>query len=598
MITNYARTMLMLLVAVCLLAIAGLSPVSAAIQATTTTPTVTRTATSVPATATAVPPTATKVATAVPPTATKVVTATAVPPTATKVATAVPPTATKVVTATATSTTAATATATKVAPPTATATRTPTKTPTRPAARAPRAGTVTTLSTAFVLQNMDAATAANVSATFYNVTGTAVAVSAVSVPINGNTTIDQRNQAGLATGFAGSVVVSSTTQLAAIVNEYSGLAASLGVDFRSDAYNGVPSSQANTGALLPQVLKAIVDAAQQKTYNSMIAIQNTSATASANVTITYTSIFPQVGTSTHSGIVIPPGSSVHIDMAGETPWAQFFGPANVTSNQSIAVIVNQNAAGSLLIYRGFTSADGGTALLVTQALTSIFDSGQGLNYGSAIEGMTVNGSSTTVTVNYTNLLGTTKSCTLPAGTTFRVDMRPGNWPAGCTPPVNGSGQFFGSISFTAGTPIVALSNLQSDYSASKGIRTSASRAFVTPGGTTTGYAPMVMRDYVDAGTGVTWGTALEGRFLSGTGTATIRYYSAAGTLLGTDTYTAGADQIFRFDQRLANPQTSFILPSGTVAAAIVTAPQSFVFTVNAQGAGSTLGDALTVYMSQ
>jgi hypothetical protein len=444
---------------------------------------------------------------------------------------------------------------------------------------------------------MDSVTNANVSSTFYNVTGTVIATVASTITSNRSVTVDQRSQAGLATGFAGSVVVSSTTQLAAIVNEYSGLASSLGVDFRADAYNGVPSTQASTSALLPQVLKAIFDSAQQKTYNSIIAIQNTSATANANVTITYTSIFPQVGTHDRTGIVIPPGSSVHIDMTAETPWAQFFGPANVTSNQNIAVIVNQNAAGSLLIYRGFTATDAGTSLLVTQALTSIFDSGQQLNYGSAIEGMTVNGSSTTVTVNYTNLLGTTKSCALPAGSTFRVDMRPGNWPAGCTPPVNGAGQFFGSISFTAGTPIIALSNLQSDYSATKGIRTSTSRTFVTPGGATTGYAPMVMRDYLDAGTGVTWGTALEGRFLTSTGTATITYYLSNGTTY-TDTYVAGADQIFRFDQRLANPQTSFILPSGTVAAAIVTASQPFVFTVNAQGESATLGDALTVYMSQ
>lgn len=393
------------------------------------------------------------------------------------------------------------------------------------------------------------------------------------------------------------MVLSSNTQLAAVVNEYSGSAASLGVDFRADAYNGVPSTQASTSVLLPQVLKSIYDSAQQKTYTSKIAIQNTSATASANVTITYTSLYPQTGAYTRTGIVIPPGAATHVDMASETPWSQFFGPATVTSNQNIAVIVNQNAAGSLLIYRGFTSAEGGTSLLVTQALTNIFDSGQQLNYGSAVEGMTVDGSSTTVTVNYTNLLGGTKSCTLPAGSTFRVDMRPGNWPVSCTPPVNGAGQFFGSITFTADRPIVALSNLQSDYSAAKGIRTSTSRAFVTAGGATTGYAPLVMNGYLDVGTGVTWGTALEGRFLSGTGTATITYYLPSGTTY-TDTYTAGTDQIFRFDQRLQNPQTGFSLPNGTIAAAVVTASQPFVFTVNAQGTSSTLGDALTVYMSQ
>jgi hypothetical protein len=561
-----------------LLAVAGLTPVSAAIQATTTTPTATKVAT-----ATAVPPTATKAATAVPPTATKVVTATAVPPTATKVATAVPPTATKVVTAT----------ATKVP---ATATRVPTQTPTRPAARAPRAGTISSLSTAFVLQNMDSTTNASINATFYNVTGTAVATVVASATPYKGVMIDQRSQGGLASGFAGSVVVSSTTQLAAIVNEYSGNSATLLADFRVDSYNGVPSTSGAQAVLLPQVLKNLNSVLQGKVYNSMIAIQNTSATSSATVVITYTNQLQGNATSTHSGIVIPPGASVFIDMANEVGlWTSFFGPARITSDQNIAVIVNQNGWGALLIYRGFTAADAGTTLIVTQAVTNIFSALQGKNYGSGIKGMTLDGGSSTYSVSYTNRInGATKNCSLPAGPFFDLDLRPAFWVPGCEPPVDANNKFTGSVVIVGSVPIVALANTTTDATAT-GIRTGTFRAFASTGGGTNGYAPMVLNGYYDAGTNATWGSAIEGRLLSGSGRVNIQYNCTDGTTYS-DYFDAGADLIFSFDQRLANGQTGFTLPTGKFCSAWLSSTRTMIFSVNWVAASATEGDAYGVYI--
>lgn len=576
----------------------SISPAAPVTATATLTPTATATATATAlatATATATLAAPTKTAAAAPSTATPTVKATATQ-TATTAATSTQ-TATTVATSTLTPTVKATATAT----PTKTATATPTKAVAR-APLSPRTGTVSSISTSFVVQNTDPSVTANISATFYDTSGTATGPIVASVAPFRSTTIDQRVAGGVPgspSTYQGSVVLSSNTQLASVVNEYAGNSFSLGSDFRADSYNGMSSAQASTSELLPQLLRNVTDSTQQKTYNSNIAIQNTSATASANVVITYTNAFTVTPPYVHSGITIPPVSSVFIDMMTENFPASFLGPngmvfgsATITSDQNIAAVVNQNAAGALLVYRGFTSTDGGNSLIVTQALTSIFDAGQQLNYGSAVEGMTVNGSSVQVTVDYTNLWGTTKSCTLPSGSTFRIDFRPGNWPAGCTPPVNGLGQFFGSVKFTASTPIIALSNLQSDASPTKGVRASTSRAFVTTGGVTTGYAPLLMRDYLDAGTNVTWGTALEGKLLSGTGLVTINYYFTDGTT-ASDTYTAGADQIFRFDQRAGS-----IFGSGKSASAVITSAQPFVFTVNAQGASTTLGDALTVYMSQ
>jgi hypothetical protein len=501
-----------------------------------------------------------------------------------------------------------TVTATKTATPTATKAA-PTATPTKPNALAPRAGTVAVLSTMFAVQNIDS-TAATVTATFYDPSG--------SIPVGSGATcsnlqpkrsciVDQRASdggLGVQNNWQGSVVLSSNTQLATVVNELAGSAGALGTDFRADSYNGTPSSQADTTALLPQILKNIFDTAQQKTYNSTIAIQNTNAGVSAHVTVTYTNIYttPAGVNSVHGGITIPANASIFLNMANEvTQWSQFFGPAYVTSDQPIAVVVNHNAAGSLLVYRGFTRTGGGNSIIVTQGMTNIFDQGQQLNYGSAVEGMTVDGSSVAVTVQYTNLLGGTSTCNLAVGRTFRVDLRyqyrslqP------CKPPLAGGNTFFGSMTFTASTAIVALSNIQSDYVGTRGIRASTSRAFVAtaPAGAMTAFAPILMNNYYDAGTGAYWGTALEARFLSGTGTATITYYDIDSASTWVDTYTAGADKIFRWDQRESNPQTHFSLPSGKRVSAVITAPNPFVFTVNNQATSVTLGDALTAYMSK
>lgn len=598
--TNRIRTILVGLSAVCLIAVFGLSPVSAALQVATVTPSREKTATSAPVTATkttvvsaitatvksTIPAaTATKVVTAPVATATKTapvtIAAKTVPATtATKVITLPVATATKTITPAKVVTPTATVAATKTVTRTATVTRTPTKTPTV-AARAPRAGTVSSLSTAFVVQNTDPSVAANISATFYDTNGAVVGspVTNSALDPNRSWTVDQRTQAGLGTSFTGSVVVSSTTQLASVVNEYGGSSA-LGQDFRMDSYPGTSSGAAAASILLPQVVKNFVS------YNSTIAIQNTSSSVDANVTITYTNILSNpVGTIVHNNIVIHPGASAMIDLANEAPGiASIFGPAQITSNQNVAVIVNRNKAGALITYGGFTNADAGNTLIVTQALTN-FGS---LVWGTAIEGMTADGNSSSYSVTYTNLLnGSQKTCSLPDGATFRIDFRVGGWPPACTPPVDSNTQFFGQVVIVGSRPLVALVN-QIAGNTTNGTRTTTVPAFSSTGGTTTGFAPLVMNAYLDSGTNITWGTAIEGR-MAGTGTVHIDYYLSNGQTYS-DNYTVGADQIFRFDQRTSNP-----LPAGSIAAAKITAPFSILFKVNLTGDASASGDAYGTY---
>lgn len=563
----------------------------------TATATLTPTATSVPATATntVVPPTATTTKT-VAPTATKTAvppstTATLVPATATQ--TQVPPTATvtKTVAPSATATKpAATATVTKTATVAPTKTNTPvppTATVTR--AAAPRAGVVSSLSTAFTVQNTDASTTANLTATFYDTSGAAVSTVNKTILPYLSTTVDQRASGGgldSFTSWQGSVVLSSNTQLAAVVNQYSGNVGSLGIDFRADSYTGVASTDASTTVLMPQLLKGIYDAKQNTTYNSTIAIQNTNATVAASVTITYyNQAIP--GTYTRSGITIQPNSSVFIDMQNEPSLSgvnYFYGPGSLSSSQPVAVIVNQNAGGVLTVYPGFTNASAATTLYAPQLLKNVYDIQQQVNWGTGIMVMTANQSSADVTITYTNqqngrVIVETKTAN-PAAT---FDQRY----------LVSETSFYGSAILTSSTPIIAITNMVTDFSPSRGVRASTYRAITTATGTQKVFIPLILKNYYDPGTGVTWGTGIAVRLLSSSsGTVWINYYNG-GTLVGTSSsLISPSSPMVTFDQRFDPTLAGQSVVNGS---AVITSTVPIAATVNGVGSNTAIGDAASTY---
>ncbi len=545
------------------------------------------------------------------PTATKVVTP-AVQSTATN--TSAPATATKTNAATATLTktqvintpisvivtstkviTVPTATKTLAATPTKTLTATVTRTPTSaPRARAAGAGTVITPSTAFMVQNLDPSANGTIIATFYDSTGGTVGsgVTCSNILPGRSCLVDQRVSGGGLDGLTswrGSVVMSSTTQVGAVVLEYGGTSSS-GTGFRMDAYTGTSGAAAATSILLPQLIKNIWSDLYQITYYSTFSIQNTSATQTANVSLTYTNPYIALpNTSTHSGITIPPGASVFIDMTNEvSAWSTFNGPARLTSDQPVTVVVNSNAPGVLGAYVGYTSADASTTLIVPQAVTNIGP----MLWSSAITGMTVDGSSSTYTVTYSNnSTGAQKTCSLTSGPSFSIDFRPQYWPS-CSPPADGSGQFYGTVLITGSTPLVASVNTQAGNIAN-GLRGAVAFAFPSTGGTTTGFAPLISNAYLDVPSNLTYGTGIAGR-MDGTGTVQINYYLSGGQVY-TDTYTVAADHMFTFDQRFPNSQTGFTLPSGSIGSAKITAPWPMVFKVNINGDLTKFGDLVGSY---
>ncbi len=569
----------------------------------TTSQAMTPTATTKPAatsTKTSVPPTATKTKTLVPiKPVTVVITPTSALITPTKPIPSATPTFTKSPTATlkvpTKTLTPTLALPTKTLTPTVT--RTATVTPTaKLGVRAAAAGTLTNLSTAFVVQNLDQSSNSNISATFYDFSGNPVppGVTCNSLLPNRSCTVDQRVSGGGLDGqsnWQGSVVLSSTMPAGAVVLQYGGTASSAR-DFRMDAYTGSSGSQAATSVLMPQLVKNIWSPTYQRYYYSTFAIQNTSSSLSANVVVTYTNPkpgLPPPNTSVKSGISIAPGASAVINMMNEVPeWSDFNGPARLTSDQPVTVVANTNAPGVLSAYAGYTSGDASTTLIVPQAVTNLGP----MVWSSAITGMTVDGQSSTYQVTYSNNFGgAQKTCNLPDGPSFTIDMRPQYFPAGCAPPLSGN-TFYGTVVVVGSRSLVGSVNTQAGNTAN-GVRGAVAFAFPASGGSTTGFAPYISNNYLDTGSNLVFGTAMAGR-MDGTGTVRIEYFLTTGQVY-TDTYTVGTDRMFTFDQRFANSQTGFALPAGSVGSAKLTAPFPMVFKVNINGDLTKYGDLVGSY---
>lgn len=141
-------------------------------------------------------------------------------------------------------------------------------------------------------------------------------------------------------------VVESDQAVVAVVNEtnYSGKGL-------ADAYNGI--TQGSTTANLPLIFR------NYSAWDSMIAVQNTDASTTANITLA----FYAAGSTTPTNITssIPPLASKTFDISSsafDSLGTTFLGSLTVTSNTSVAAVahsVKGTANGELTIYRAFTS---------------------------------------------------------------------------------------------------------------------------------------------------------------------------------------------------------------------------------------------------
>jgi hypothetical protein len=200
--------------------------------------------------------------------------------------------------------------------------------------------------------------------------------------------------------------------------------------------------------------------------------------------------------------------------------------------------------------------------------------------------MTADQSTADVTINYTNYDGTPVSVTKSANPAVSIDQR--------YDPALTMNLFFGSATITSAKPIVALANLVTTFSQSRGVRASTYRAFADGSGTLNVFVPQVLKNYLDSGTNITWGTGMVVRLLGNSaGTVTVTYYNNVNSAVRTNSYPISpSSPLVNIDQRYDSSLSDQSVVNGS---AVVTSTVPIAATVNEVGSSATVGDETTTY---
>jgi len=435
------------------------------------------------------------------------------------------------------------------------------------------------LSTAVQVQNLDNSNSASITLTYYDITGTRVTSVTQTASAGKSVGIDQRFSSGGLTSIPslqGAGVLRSNRNVALIVNEMAAQGTgTIGKSYRMDSFSGIVMSDTATSVSAPQVLKNIFDSGQQKTWNSLIAIQNSTPFTNTGIATFY----PTSGGAISIGYSVPGWSTKYLNLANESSLGTtFFGSTTITATYPIAVIVNQLADGGLLAYKGFTT--GSKTVYAPQLLKNIYDSQQQLTWGSAIMAMAVSGSATVCITYYPSSGSSLGPYCQTANPSVSIDQRFD---------AHLGSSFFGSGVITGTSDIMLIANMQTDYSPTKGARLMTYRGFPEGSGATTLQAPQMLKNIYDSGQEVTWGTAIAAQSLGGTGQVCITYTpSGGGSSIGPTCTTANPQATFdqRFDAALG---------SSFFGSATITSTVPIVGKVNLTGASTDVGDAASNY---
>lgn len=228
----------------------------------------------------------------------------------------------------------------------------------------------------------------------------------------------------VASGFRGSVVISSSTPVASVSNIHGNNKVA------NASYIG--STTGSTNVRIPLLMKANYG------YDTWFSLQN-AGSGDANVTINYSD-----GTSTTA--VIKPGASLTFNQATENHPVKVFS-AQITSNQPVIAAVIEESSTVLFAYNGFST---GSKRPVMPLINT-----NNYGYTTSAEIMNIGTQPSDVTVTYTPKPGSgngtacTETISIPAGSskTFVTNA----FKAGSTSPSNCAkgARFVGSAAVTA-----------------------------------------------------------------------------------------------------------------------------------------------------
>jgi len=237
----------------------------------------------------------------------------------------------------------------------------------------------------FQVQNLSSSTA-NIVISYYDQAGNVVSTASDTLNASGSKTYFPIHPAS---GFNGSVVISSDQEIASVVNV-------LGSGSHNAGASYVGSKSGGTNVSIPLLMKG------NSGYNTWFNVQNTGS-SNATVNVSY-SDGASVGP-----ITILPGASHTFDQSTETHSSSVFS-AIVTSDQPVVVAVIEENSATMFAYGGVSSGTTNPVMPLINANNS--------GYITGIQIQNTGGSSTDVTVSYTpSTAGTacTETQTIPAG---------------------------------------------------------------------------------------------------------------------------------------------------------------------------------------
>jgi hypothetical protein len=235
-------------------------------------------------------------------------------------------------------------------------------------------------SSGFQVQNLSSAEA-TADITFYESDGSvAHEVNGVTIPGNENTTFAVLPDA-VPQGFSGSAVISSSEQVAAIVNLVS---PDIGLSFGGEAYIGFDSGARSVS--LPLLFK------NASGFNTFFNVQNV-GDAPASVSVTYSG-GGLTNPVTEGPVTIQPNAAQRFDQNANSQLPDnFVGSATIESDQDIVAAVVQVGETTVLAYNGFTQTS-------TEPVFPLVNTNNG-GFITGISLQNVGDTATEVTVSYT-----------------------------------------------------------------------------------------------------------------------------------------------------------------------------------------------------
>ena len=358
--------------------------------------------------------------------------------------------------------------------------------------------------------------------TYYNANGDMVKqTSFPNVPPNGGTkTVQQATETGLPSGGELSAVLSSGGSLAAIVNQQLG---QVGDQTSIPPFSSYTAASGGaTSVTIPTIMYNWFG------YYTDIFIQNVSGNSAANITVTYnptsigacvTGSSGQTDQAATAGNPLKKYASRKVSQVSKTslgaPAAggacavyngRYLGSATITSDQAIAVVVNQNVQNKLFTYNGFVTPN--KTLIAPAYMRNWYGYYASLtlaNPGGTAANVTLTyvpgaGSSPTAQIPAARTVPAGKSITLYDGAGAGSDLSDlvGAYPDDTT------NRFFGLVKILSDQPLVAMVNQESTPAA--GNRAGTYNVPLTTEGTNKISVPLIQSEFYGCYTSLTIAT--------------------------------------------------------------------------------------------